>query len=765
MKGLSFWLVFGFMLCSAPLASAADGQNLVQNSDCEEGDIGQMPKGWQAQAEGGAQGKVSLTDGDAHSGKKSVLIDHANDAGFIHPNISIKIARGEYLFRFHAKSDTDLSCSANIYWAGQKWQTLLSQGVKLEKDQWKAFEFPVMFVQDYPGSIQIGLRNAGRMWLDDVELVRVEKPGARDPATVVWDTINATNDTLTADELTRTNNWKLIPPGRKHTIKGDAVMANNKLTVVVRKNGHGAEVYARSGGDQHKRATLIPISAAGQRADALIDMDLIENESDGATLRTRYDSAKDAPIEIELRLGAGRAVVETTAGKGAGSLRVDAHSHYAILPDLFADDVVLDASTFPSDRTDLPSENLLMLMVGQGDTIVICVSESREKDMELTLSGSGTKRIITGSEIAFGKNRNKDDRIFVAALEGRDIWRKKDLDAGDAGKTMKLGWAIPYPAQWRVNFSQADGLMDSWDMIMEQPDGSFVKPGWLGGAPGTVPASRERWTTVLDTFKYPCWIDRDGHAHFQPLKSKKILFQGPAIIYAMNRIDRTPLDVHTLADVVRESLGAGPCEYALDIEGQKTQYKGIATCAARDALARIYEAKLQKIKRAEIEKVLSDVVVFIKFIRARIDSYVEFGHETRAYLNLKMKNATDTQKKVLAELDQIAVRIDERVADRKDKIQTPEHAIELVEDFRKNLIDYDGADAAEKVKKFSDALVVIGGNQDHLAGECRWVAKVLRQRAAIAMAKDPAYAPISREIRFRTQQILRNPASHEAPHH
>ena len=58
-----------------------------------------------------------------------------------------------------------------------------------------------------------------------------------------------------------------------------------------------------------------------------------------------------------------------------------------------------------------------------------------------------------------------------------------------------------------------------------------------------------------------------------------------------------------------------------------------------------------------------------------------------------------------------------------------------------------------------------GGNQDELVGECRMIVKILRQRAAMAMATDPRSAPIAKEMRRRTQQMLRNPTSYEAPRH
>ena len=79
--------------------------------------------------------------------------------------------------------------------------------------------------------------------------------------------------------------------------------------------------------------------------------------------------------------------------------------------------------------------------------------------------------------------------------------------------------------------------------------------------------------------------------------------------------------------------------------------------------------------------------------------------------------------------------------------------------------DDDGPNALANCKKYSEALVEIGGNQDELAGECRWVVKNLRQKAGMLLAQDPRLADIAAEIRSRTQVALKNPASHEGAHH
>jgi hypothetical protein len=116
-------------------------------------------------------------------------------------------------------------------------------------------------------------------------------------------------------------------------------------------------------------------------------------------------------------------------------------------------------------------------------------------------------------------------------------------------------------------------------------------------------------------------------------------------------------------------------------------------------------------------------------------------------------------------METLARAIDERFEARKEKIRTPQYVADLTDKFRRTLLDYEGPDAEAKCKEITRAIVVVGGNQDELVGECRVAAKVLRQRAGLAMALDPRVAQIATEIRRRTQQVLRNASSYEAPRH
>ena len=581
---------------------------------------------------------------------------------------------------------------------------------------------------------------------------------ARMPHVRLFDTGRRSSGSPSQKEFWSDSQWTAVPEDQTdHDFQGDAVIENDRLAVVFRQGESGVQVYCRSAAPGAAlRAVLAP--ASGEGGVRLGAVRIVENTPAVVALDVAFDrdGAPGPVLRFELEIG--RPFVKTEARQGTTGLRLHAPSRFVVLPDFFADDLVVDAAALPVDRAELPSEHFLLSLIPGGDAIVMGISDSAEEDVRVRLSGEGAQRVIDGAEIRYGE----DGAVWVAVIEAPDVWSMMEIAPDDAGKVLPLDWRMPYPAQWRVDWTRSGALTDSWEMIAERPDGRFEKHGWFG-QPSMIDNDRLRWTTVLGRFQYPCWVDREGRAFLQPF-AKRLRFEGPALVYPINRAGRTPLDAFTVVDVVRATLGVGPCEYILDVEGQPTAMKGRATCATRDTLNPIYAAGRQKQERAAIEEALDEVLVFVTHIRSRIDAYVEFGHELREYLG-HQKKAHPELAEFISEMDALTQAIDERFDARKEKIQTPAYVAGLTEKFRSTLLDYEGRDALDRCKEITGAIVTVGGNQDELVGECRMAVKILRQQAGLAMARDPRTAEIANEIRRRTQEVLRNPASYEAPRH
>ncbi len=607
-------------------------------------------------------------------------------------------------------------------------------------------------------ALLMALARTGATWAADAPQASSARPRT---GIIVWDTVRPAAEALAPSALAGQNDWTAIPMGATTgSFKGDAVLSNGQVVAVLRRQDSAVEVHAVKPGGTTTRLRLRLLTAAGEPAAHLEHVAVVENSRGGACLEAIFKTARGAELAGRFRIKRGDVSVQAVPGTGAGKLRVECPGRFGVLPDFFADDITIDAMRLPLDAVELPSENFFLHLIGEGDAIAMCVFENRQHDMKITLSGQGDHRVMTGSEIGFeGKT------IWAALLESPRIWYTRELKPADTGKVIPLDWKMPFSAQWRVDFTRSNDLTDSWEMLLqEKKDGAYVKPSWLGGGEEEIGRNRRRWNTVLGEYPYPCWSDPDQRGYLQPLRSRVLRLQGPVVIYPINRMTQTPLDMYTVVDVMRNTLGVGPCQHILDLEGQKSEYKGQATCEVRDTLTPIYQKKEQKQKRAEIEKTLDDGLSFVKHIRGRITRYVEFGKKMREYL-AGQKEAHPELAEFIAEMDRLTREIDDRVAARADKIKTPEHVARMNEDFRSQVLDDYGPDALKRCRAYTRALVEIGDNQDELSGECRWVVKALRQRAGILVARDPRVAPIASEIRARTQEALRNPANHEGARH
>ena len=741
-------------------------ENLFANPSFE---AGRDP--WRMDRAGKTAAQFAVDDKEAAAGRHSVrlALDAVDEWGVQFGQSVEPIEEGKtYTFAVLGKSlKGPVTVRLEVERAGKPYDRAgASEPLELTSDRWT--ELHVTFRVAKPFSqgcfAYVSCRQAqAEFRLDGFRLVHGEyvpfEKAAQEEAEAVavrlFDTGTAATATLSGAAIAEKAGWTKVPEDQtEHRFRGDAVVANDRLALVLRCSAAGAELYASDGKHLNRRAVL----AAAASETKITAVSIVENSPSEVVLDADFSSAEGKPLGLRYSLGMGQAFVRTEARQGTAALAVNAPTRYLVLPDFFADDIVFDAAEIPVAAAELPSENFLLQMLPGRRTLLMTVSDARERDVEVRLAGEGPQRVVQQSQIAFGKK----GKIWVAILEGDGIWHEHTVTAKDTEKIVPLDWKPPFAAQWRVDWRQADRLTGSWEMIVERKSGEFEKFGWFG-SPGTLPHNRQHWNTVLGGFQYPCFIDRQGQAFLQPLR-RPARFEGPAVIYPINRVRATPLDRFTVVDLVRATLGVGPCEYILDLEGQSISMRGRATCATRDSLKAIYSAKQQKDRRAEIEKILDEVVVFVKHIRSRIEEYARFGREMHQYLE-SQKAARPELAEFLGEMQSLAKMIQVNYDRRKASIRTPQYVVDLTERFRRTVLDYEGDDALAKCNSITEAIVVVGGNQDELVGESRMAVKVLRQRAGLAVAMDPRTAEIAKEIRRRAQQVLRNAASYEAPRH
>ena len=332
-------------------------------------------------------------------------------------------------------------------------------------------------------TVRMGALLAPLTWANGAWSAEAAQPAPARPKSgiTVWDTGRPAAEALAPTALAGENDWTAIPLGQQaQPVKGDAVLSNGRIVAVVRKQDSAVEFSAVNHGAAVPRVRLRLMTAAGEPAATLKRMAVVENTRAAACVEATFETAKGVEIAGRFRIKRGDVTVQAEPGTGAGSLRVECPARFGVLPDFFADDITIDATRLPLDATEVPSENFFMHLTGAGDSIAMCVFENRQHDVKVTLKGSGDQRVITGSEIGF-----EGKKIWVALMEAPKVWYTRDLASSDAGKVIPLDWTMPFPAAWRVDFTQSNDLVDSWEMLLqEQKSGKFIKPAWLGSGRG-----------------------------------------------------------------------------------------------------------------------------------------------------------------------------------------------------------------------------------------------------------------------------------------
>jgi hypothetical protein len=230
-----------------------------------------------------------------------------------------------------------------------------------------------------------------------------------------------------------------------------------------------------------------------------------------------------------------------------------------------------------------------------------------------------------------------------------------------------------------------------------------------------------------------------------------------------------------LVDVMRQSLGAGPCEYILDLEGlNKTRSTGAAgtgkpvasaTCSEHGALVYYYLGDRSDYpRRGETLALTDDALVSVEKIKdfldaahARIQEYLAWSDEI-----VKLAQDAKAHDPRTAGLADRVLPIARGMRELWDTMRQEDkpcaHPLEwrMALDHCKDLIREESPNFVERICEFDPQMRGAGEEVDGGMQACRLIVKRIRQEAALAGADDPATAKLAAVLRQRCRDILRN---------
>src|SRR5258708_207587 len=132
------------------------------------------------------------------------------------------------------------------------------------------------------------------------------------PGMAGWGSGDASASPLAADSLEQKAGWRKLDAAPKAgELKGDLIVTNGRLLLVVRRKGSGVELYSLKSGKPIYRSTLLPASGGGIESISLPELGrgaaLLEIAWKGAAARFRlprgemFGESEALSVDVTLR--------------------------------------------------------------------------------------------------------------------------------------------------------------------------------------------------------------------------------------------------------------------------------------------------------------------------------------------------------------------------------------------------------------------------------------------------------------------------------
>jgi hypothetical protein len=450
-----------------------------------------------------------------------------------------------------------------------------------------------------------------------------------------------------------------------------------------------------------------------------------ENNPGAVLVEAVFQSSDGAKASLTCRLSAGQGILEVKPTAGVTRLRLQAASRYVVVPDFFGDDMVFTPASLPRGRLPLPAENFYLTPLDRGHALLMCVWQSSRQKAEAFLTAPGPELSFAGCEVecVVGKS------LWLAVLEGAGLWHEQPLTSAAAQAPLVLDWKPPFPGKWRADLVGPRGVARS-SYFRGGPEADEDLP------PATAQSCSCRWEGERAMVQGPATADATAG---WPLPR-------PLLVYAMDRTRATPLTAFCPIDVLRNTLGVGPCQYILQTEGLATD-SNPTPGNVMTWIEKQFSRKRQQKSAEEIRDLLKQMTEHVGHARQRIQRYSDLGRDVRT---LCAASAASSSSRSVAALSETAEDL-QRAVTSPDLTAAPERAGQLAAKVA-GLIDQTGALA--ECQRLGAELRAVGAVQDRALANGRMAARWLRTQAKMLAADEPSAAALARQVQTLVDAAL-----------
>jgi hypothetical protein len=218
------------------------------------------------------------------------------------------------------------------------------------------------------------------------------------------------------------------------------------------------------------------------------------------------------------------------------------------------------------------------------------------------------------------------------------------------------------------------------------------------------------------------------------------------VVYPIDRTGATPLTVFCPIDIMRNTLGVGPCQYVLEAEGLSS--KGDPT---PDQVTRWVEEQFRKkLDRRSAEAIrerLGQMTRHIERVQSRIEEYGRIAQQV-SQLCADQEPKTDLARAV----GRIAADMRRAVETRLDAMKAHKPAAQLTE----GIVALVGREnALADCQALCTEIRAIGTLQDNTLAKCRMAVRRIKQECRMADVKNTQEADLAGKIQELGEQALR----------
>ncbi len=518
-------------------------------------------------------------------------------------------------------------------------------------------------------------------------------------------------------------------------LSGCPIVASESIVVAFDPQKSTIYIFTRKQ-DRLKRRGVCSITPAGRPT---VYKRAPGSNAGGVGIEAYASSAEGVKAELQYTLVLRPdGLIEFKPASAVGMTLAETPMRYGIAPSFLGTDLVYEPAKC-ADRKEvfLPSMGFYVGLAEGEDCMMVGVWPPGRQTTRLIPSGQDEKKVFSGFSIDLDNLS-----FFWTYVESPHIWHAEPLKEEYLEKHTAIGWKRPFPARWIGWF--------------------FVESGEMHYPFYFQRGKRKIWGRYISGwYEYPMWFDDDRTMiHFE----KEFPPIGDLVIYYLEGpggFAGTQSAVLSPVEVMRRALGAETAKKLLDIDGvteRRLQEHGLAVCAMSDELGRVFAGGNEAKQKAKVNRLLDDIVTFMRLVRERVTEFGAFARDTQAFLDARTKadsDLTEAFRPAAEKLDEILAKI------KSNMPATPLDEVRgWIEQIR-SLTDQVHQGSKEKLVVLAHQWRSVAGAQDDVNRDVSVITIGVMEAAAKAGIGSAKRAALAEELIEKCRKVLRHGATWE----